>query len=63
MWQWKQNVDTDNIFEKVFEFKYKYFTKLFKYYQIQMYLTTYLVYYIFELDTLLNDPPGFEMLL
>ena len=49
---------------KYFQFlniKYRYFTKVFKYYQIQMYLTPCLIggpiYYIFELDTLLNMTP------
>ena len=53
----EKNIDTDNVFEKVFEFKYKYLTKIFKYYQIQMYFTPCLIYYIFELDTFLNMTP------
>ena len=76
MWQWKRNVDTDNVFENIFE-KVKYFRKVFKYkyflflnykYLTNIYILSntnvfdpYLTYYIFELDTLLNMPPGFEV--
>ena len=74
MWQLKSNVDTDNVFEKIFE-KAKYFRKVFKYkyfkflnikykFILKKYLNTFnvwthLIYYIFELDTLEYAPPWF----
>ena len=79
MWQWKRNVDTDNVFEQIFEkvkylrkvFKYKYFLFL-NYKYLKKYLNTFKYKCIWPPSDILHiwigysfeyAPPGFEVLL